>query len=377
MLEAGTNRAIRPFGGVFASPMAAFRPIRDLVLDQEVLIVSICSFEGVHKSYRTDFLRRRKDVLMGVEFELEAGETFAYLGHNGVGKTTTIKALLGLIKPEQGRISVFGSSPGRPEALSRLGYLPESPYFYDHLSAREFLSLVAQLHGIGRVESRRRIGEVLELVDMETSADQRMRSYSKGMLQRTGLAQALVNDPELLILDEPMGGLDPVGRHRVRSILHELKARGKTIFMSSHILGDVENLADRAAILSEGSVKRIVCMTDLVSDNAAKQVHCRQISEGVAQRLSSRGFVLHQRNDLTRIEVTRDADLPWVIGVLQESDACILRVEPLRSSLEDIFLRELGFAEEDLARGAGNPGSNIQRATNEVVEAVQEIQEVR
>jgi len=169
-----------------------------------------------------------------------------------------------------------------------------------------------------------------------------------------------------------------VGRHRVRSILHELKSRGKTIFMSSHILADVENLADRAAILGGGQVKRIVRMADLVADNAAKQIQCRQLSSLAAQRLTSQGFEVHQRNDLARVEVQHDADLPRVISTLQENGAAILRVEPLRSSLEDIFLRELGLDREELPITGGDTRSHEQRATDEMVEAVErEVQEVR
>ncbi len=336
---------------------------------------SICSLKDVQKSYRSDFLRKRHEVLRGISFTIEAGETFAYLGHNGAGKTTTIKAMLGLIGLNGGELKIFGRPAGDTRGLARLGYLPENPYFYDHLSGREFLALAGHLHGLGKGQLQKRIEEVLELVNMEDRADRQMRSYSKGMLQRLGLAQALINDPELLILDEPMGGLDPVGRHQVRSILSELKARGTTIFMSSHILSDVESLADRAAILSEGQLMRIVCMADLVADNASKMVHCRQLPQDAVERFNQQGFVTHVNNDVTRIEVTRDSDLPRVLTMLESSGASLLRVEPLRSSLEDLFLREVSRGVMPIRRKPSKTGATHE--AQRVVQAVRDVQEVR
>ena len=165
-----------------------------------------CRFEKVSKSYRTGFFSRALPVLTEVSFEVQRGETFAYLGHNGAGKTTTIKVLLGLIRLTAGTVEVLGHAPGAPAALARIGYVPENPMFYDHLSGRELLQMVADLHRLPRSEGRRRIDELLELVDMQDRADRRMKGYSKGMRQRIGLAQALINDPELVVLDEPMGG---------------------------------------------------------------------------------------------------------------------------------------------------------------------------
>jgi ABC-2 type transport system ATP-binding protein len=328
----------------------------------------------LRKSFRSDFLRRRRPVLRGIDLELEPGETLAYLGHNGAGKTTTVKAILGLINPDAGEVSVFGHSAGDPQGLAKVGYLPENPYFYDHLSGREFLALIADLHGLPARVARRRIDEVLAMVGMQKNATRRMRNCSRGMLQRLGLAQALVNQPELLILDEPLSGLDPVGRHQVRNILAQLKGRGTTIFMSSHILSDVESLADRAAILKDGVLKRVVRMEDLVADNAAKVVSCRQLPESAARRLDEQGHALHRQHDRATIEVEHDEDLPRVLATLQASGARILRVEPRRCSLEDLFLRET-MDPKDLPHRLGD--TQAQRDTDNLVEAVRDVQEVQ
>ncbi len=334
----------------------------------------ICRLHGVRKSFRSDFLRRRRPVLRGIDLELEPGETLAYLGHNGAGKTTTVKAMLGLIKPDAGEVSVFGYPAGDPRGLAQVGYLPENPYFYDHLSGREFLTLIADLHGLPARVARRRIDEVLAVVGMQDRASRRMRNCSRGMLQRLGLAQALINRPELLILDEPLGGLDPVGRHQVRNILAELKDRGATIFMSSHILSDVESLADRAAILKDGVLKRVVRMEDLVANNAAKLVFCRELPESTARRLEEQGHVLHGQHDRASIEVERDEDLPRVLATLQSSGASLLRVEPRRCSLEELFLRET-MDSKDLPQNFGD--FQTQRDTDSLVEAVRDVQEVQ
>lgn len=339
-------------------------------------IVPIFRLENVSKSYRSDFLRKKKPVLRGVDLQLASGETLAYLGHNGAGKTTTIKALLGLIRVDEGKAEVFSHRAGDPKALARLGYLPENPYFYDHLSGREFLQLVADLHRMPRRDGRRRVEEVFELVGMTANAHRRLRTYSKGMLQRMGLAQALVNDPELLILDEPMGGLDPVGRHQIRSVLNGLKKRGKTIFMSSHILSDVESLADRVAILDGGRLKRVLDMRELDGTGMKKVVQCRHLSTEGEQRLREGGYEVRMSGGVARIEVENDRDLPSVLQMVQAEGAAILKVEPLRSSLEEIFLQEIGMTQVNDELRQLQSSSPMQEATDELVEAVRDVQEV-
>lgn len=307
------------------------------------------------KSYCSDFLRRRKAVLRGITLEVRPGETFAYLGHNGAGKTTTIKALLGLIKVDAGRVELLGCKPGDRGALARVGYVPENPYFYDHLTGRELLGLMAGLHGLDRRTTRRRVDEILELVGVQSSADRRMRTYSKGMLQRIGMGQALINDPDLLVLDEPMGGLDPIGRHHIRAIIAELKARGKTIFMSSHILSDVEAIADRAAIISEGLLRRVI---DLKSDERSfrrMELQCRGLTDEDSDALRDHGFDVQTRNDISWIRIDEAHLVSEAILAVQRTSGQILQLGPVRTSLEEIFVQEVAASgHESAALDAGD-----------------------
>lgn len=193
-----------------------------------------------------------KEALRDLSLEIRQGETFGLLGPNGAGKTTTLKLLLGLCAPTSGQITLFGKSPDRPEVRNFVGFLPENPYFYTYLTGREFLAFCGGMFGLSRSRLKERSEELLELVGMKQAADLQLRKYSKGMLQRIGIAQALINDPQLVFLDEPMSGLDPVGRRQFREIILRLKSQGKTLFFNSHILSDVEEICDRFGILYEG-----------------------------------------------------------------------------------------------------------------------------
>ncbi len=204
--------------------------------------------ETLHKSVHVGFRRRRVDILNGVDLTVGPNDVFGLLGPNGAGKTTTVKCILGLMRPTSGRVTL--GVPG----LGSVGYLPENPYFYDYLSGREFLGLCGKLFGLHGEERRRRVDELLAEVGLEAAAGTQLRKYSKGMLQRIGIAQALVNDPELVLLDEPMTGLDPVGRVEVKRVIQELHERGKTVLFNSHILSDVHELCSRIAIMREGRV---------------------------------------------------------------------------------------------------------------------------
>jgi ABC-2 type transport system ATP-binding protein len=306
----------------------------------------IIRLDQVDKSFSSDFLRRRQPVLRELSFTVHRGETFAFLGHNGAGKTTTIKALLGLIRVDAGRLEVLGRKPGDRGALSRIGYLPENPYFYDHLTGRELLGLMADLHGLDRRNARRRVGEILELVGMETRSDRRMRTYSKGMLQRIGLGQALINDPDLVILDEPMGGLDPVGRHHMRAIIAELKARGKSIFLSSHILPDVEAVADRAAIISDGHLCRTI---DLNSDDRGfrpMELQCRGLADADIASLRGQGFTVETRNDVAWVRISEEHLVAEAVLAVQRTSGQILQMGPVRTSLEEIFVQEVAASSQ-------------------------------
>jgi len=203
---------------------------------------------GLHKAVHVGFRRRRVDILRGVDLEVAGNDVFGLLGPNGAGKTTTVKVALGLMRPTSGSVEL--GVPG----VSHVGYLPENPYFYDYLSGREFLGFCARLFGLGAERRRERVEALLREVGLQDAAGVHLRKYSKGMLQRVGIAQALVNDPELVLLDEPMTGLDPVGRVEVKRIIQGLQERGKTVLFNSHILSDVHELCTRVAIMREGRV---------------------------------------------------------------------------------------------------------------------------
>ena len=221
---------------------------------------TIIKTEDLRKVYRTGFwLKAAPPSLKQCSLEIYRGETFGLLGPNGAGKTTLLKLLLGIIRPTAGEASLMGQPAGDSDTKARIGYLPENPYFYDYLTGWEFLSYTAGLFGIKGKAKNRRIAALLDLVqlDRHSATKKQMRRYSKGMLQRVGMAQALINDPEIVFLDEPMSGLDPTGRYQVREIILSLKEQGKTLFFNSHVLSDVEMICDRIAILDRGE---IVCL---------------------------------------------------------------------------------------------------------------------
>src|SRR6266849_9697408 len=211
--------------------------------------------EQLSKIFRVGFRGKRVTAVDGLSLEVRRGEVFGFLGPNGAGKTTTLKILMGLIYPTSGTARLFNLDMGDPRAKTRLGFLPESPYFYDYLTSREFLEFYGYLFGLWGAVLGKRVDELLELVGMTHAKDLQLRKFSKGMLQRVGVAQALINDPELVVLDEPMSGLDPIGRKEIRDLILELRAEGKTVLYSTHILSDVELTCDRVAIVVRGRLR--------------------------------------------------------------------------------------------------------------------------
>lgn len=216
---------------------------------------AVIDIQSLTKTFRVGFWRRRVEVLKGVDLQIYPGETFGLLGPNGAGKSTTIKTLVGLVKPGGGDVRIFGKHPASTQHRAQIGYLPETPVVYAYLTGYEFLRLCGDFFGISSRVLHQRIPQLLERVQLsDAAARKQIRTYSKGMMQRLGFAQALINDPQLLLLDEPMSGLDPIGRHEVKELILELKREGRTILFNSHILSDVEALCDRVGIMVQGKI---------------------------------------------------------------------------------------------------------------------------
>jgi ABC-2 type transport system ATP-binding protein len=305
--------------------------------------------QDLSKAYRTGhIIRGRRPALKGLTLSVEKGEVFGFLGPNGSGKTTTLKVLVGLLRPDSGTARILGHPLDSMAWRYRVGYLPEHPYLYDYLTVSEYLDYAGRLFGMprGRRDERRR--ELLDQVGLRKAARTALRRCSKGMVQRAALAQSLVNDPELVLLDEPMSGLDPLGRRMVRDLILELKAAGKTVFFSTHILSDAEALCDRVAVLRSG---------ELVASGALDQIlaldvsHVEVLVAGVeADALGVEGVVASGRSgERQRLEVQERA-LGRLIRAVEEAGGRILSVQPARQSLEDYFFREMG-EERDAAWG--------------------------
>jgi ABC-2 type transport system ATP-binding protein len=296
---------------------------------------------GLTKSFPYGFLHRKTRRVLGpLDLRLEKGEVFGYLGPNGAGKTTTLKALMGFIRPDAGTIRVLGYDWADPAWRARTGFVPEQPYFYDYLSAAEYMDYSGRLLGLPSAERARRSRALLERVGLDAARDRALRRYSKGMLQRLGLAQALLGEPELLILDEPMSGLDPLGRHLVRNLILEQQDQGRTVLFSTHILSDAEALCDRVALLREG---RVVGAGRLDEILRVEVEHMEVLVSNVeASELTRLGLVGQRRTgERFRLQVMEDA-LVQTLSALVQAGARVLSVQPVRQSLEELFVREVG-----------------------------------
>ena len=296
----------------------------------------VLSIDALEKAFSTGFIPRRKDILRGISLSVGEGEIFGYLGPNGAGKTTTIKCVLGLIFPDAGRIDLFGRDHLDPRSKERLGFLPENPYFYDYLTGREFLDFYGQLFAIPKSERAASIARLLKLVDMEPAADLPLRKYSRGMLQRIGLAQALINDPALVILDEPLGGLDPLGRKEIRDIILRLRDEGKTVFLSSHILQDIEMICDRVAILVSGRILSQGRLADLVSETV---LFTEITVSGVDDAdLAAFGESLSTQAGRTLLKVCNEPNIEAVLALVRAKGGKVHSLIPRTQTLEDIFV---------------------------------------
>jgi ABC-2 type transport system ATP-binding protein len=296
--------------------------------------------QDLRKEFRLGLMMRRVLAVKGISFEVEQKSIFGFLGPNGAGKTTTIKMLTGLITPTGGRATIFGEPVPSPKAMKRVGFLPENPYVYPYLTPSEFVELCGRLSGLSGRALRDRTRTVLGQVGMLYAADRPVRRLSKGMLQRTGLAAALVADPELLILDEPMSGLDPVGRKEVRDVIVDERRNGRTIFFSTHILNDVETLCDRVTILREGSV----VVSGALSDLLKREVRHTDIaligaSEALERKLSAEHGVARSAERLV-VSVRGRGAVESVLAAALEAGASVAEVIPRHETLEELFVRE-------------------------------------
>jgi ABC-2 type transport system ATP-binding protein len=302
--------------------------------------------ENLTKDYEVGFWRKRKvRSLDALTLTVEAGGIFGFLGANGAGKTTTMKLLMRLIYPTAGRARILGHDINDISMHARIGYLPENPYFYDYLTARELLGYCAELFGYSSGERKRRTEDLLSRVHLdEKSWDKQLRKYSKGMLQRVGLAQALINDPEIVFLDEPMSGLDPIGRREVRDLIASLRAKGTTVFMCSHILSDIEVLCDRVAILNRGRLADSGTLEEL-RQRTGEEHHIEIMVAGTtAEELSSdfpAGAEITSTAGGARIEVADERDVDAALAALRRAGGRLISVQPVRQSLEELFVREV------------------------------------
>jgi ABC-2 type transport system ATP-binding protein len=284
----------------------------------------------------------RKVAVEDLSLSVERGEVFGFLGPNGAGKTTSIKMLLGLIAPSGGQASLLGEPLGSVAARACIGFLPEHFRFHDWLSGAEFLALHADLYHIPRPAARQRVVELLDLVGLTPYAGKKLREYSKGMLQRIGLAQALLNQPELVFLDEPTSGLDPVGRRLVRDIIRDLRARGTTVFLNSHLLSEVEITCDRVAFIKHGQVIRTSLLKTLVEGELSVEIRARNLSAKALAGLSAWGQNVRLDDDHLNLTVQSEADLPAINRYLVEQGAEVFALRPQHISLEDLFIQIVG-----------------------------------
>jgi ABC-2 type transport system ATP-binding protein len=305
--------------------------------------------KDLSKEYAVGFWKKqRRPALKSLNLTVEAGETFGFLGPNGAGKTTTLKLLMGIIFPTAGTATILGRDSSDPEVKRKTGFLPEQPYFYDYLSAPELLDYYARLSGVPGAARKQRIAELLELVGLSDVGSKQLRKFSKGMLQRVGIAQAIIHDPEVVFLDEPMSGLDPLGRHEVRELIQGLKDAGKTIFFSTHILSDAEALCDRVAVIHKGELRGVGVVNDFRS-TVAEKTEVIWLGAHALATVADLVAESHVTGETVRATV-QSADLDRLLERLRQQRAQLVSATPIRRTLEDYFLAKTKEEEQEAAR---------------------------
>jgi ABC-2 type transport system ATP-binding protein len=294
----------------------------------------------LEKSYQVGFWRKRAKVaLRPLRLTIDEGEVFGFLGPNGAGKTTTLKLLMGLVFPTAGTARILGRDLDDPQVKSQIGFLPEQPYFYDHLTARELLNYYGQLSGVPAKGRAVRVEQMLDRVGLSDSAGIQLRKFSKGMLQRVGLAQAILHDPKLVFLDEPMSGLDPMGRREVRDMIQQLRHEGKTVFFSTHILSDAEALCDRVGVIHQGELRGVGAIAELTSQTQGRIeiiFYAPRVPAGLTQ-LGAEARVSGNIVNAVLPEKQQDAALE----VLRRERLKLISLTPVRRSLEEYYIQNM------------------------------------
>jgi ABC-2 type transport system ATP-binding protein len=305
----------------------------------------------LEKTYKVGFWRKRlKRALHPLRLTVEEGEIFGFLGPNGAGKTTTLKMLMGLVFPTSGSARLLGRDWTDPEVKAQIGFLPEQPYFYDYLTAHELLDYYGQLSGVPGKDRKRRVDEVLQRVGLTDVKGVQLRKFSKGMLQRVGIAQAILHDPKLVFFDEPMSGLDPMGRREVRDLMEQLKHEGKTVFFSTHILSDAEALCDRVAIIHQGELRGVGAVADLTSSVQGK-VEVIWHGTQIPSSIRALGAECHVTGDTVRA-VLAESQQDAAIDALRREHIRLIAITPVRTSLEEYFVAKLQGAGTTAGRTA-------------------------
>jgi ABC-2 type transport system ATP-binding protein len=294
----------------------------------------------LEKTYSVGFWRKKpKYALRPLHLTVAEGEIFGFLGPNGAGKTTTLKLLMGLMYPTSGSARILGRAINDPVMKAQIGFLPEQPYFYDYLTAHELLHYYGHLSGVAAKELSRKVNEVLQRVGLRDAGGVQLRKFSKGMLQRAGIAQAILHNPKVVFFDEPMSGLDPMGRREVRDLMEQLKHEGKTVFFSTHILSDAEALCDRVAIINKGELQGVGAVADLTSSVDSK-VEVVWQGPAVPALLRTLGAECHVTGNTVRA-ILSEANQDAAIEALRRERLRLVSVTPVRTSLEDYFMQKL------------------------------------
>ena len=304
----------------------------------------VVSIKGLSKTYSAGFWKTKRVVALDdLTLQVEENEVFGYLGPNGAGKSTTLKLLMSLIYPTSGTAKILGNSVSEVSTRQFIGYLPENPYFYEYLTAEEFLSFYARLLGFPPGETKDRVAYYLKLTDIFHSRKLQLRKFSKGMIQRIGIAQALINDPKVIFLDEPMSGLDPLGRREVRDLILKLKNEGKTIFFSTHILNDVEILCDRVAVLNRGKLIGSGKLRDLISKEVKYiEILISGFSYELSRNLFDPSIPITESGSTLRLEVNADTKLSDIINPVEQANGTVISINQVRQTMEDYFFTLVG-----------------------------------